>query len=122
MRVLIADDDPLITTLVAKLVRAHGHEPLTVGDGQAAWEAFDAQPFPLVITDWQMPEMEGETLVRRIRARKKLEYAYIIMLTGTQGAESRAAFQALHVSAPVSIDTTQHLVPACRASAQSSYR
>ncbi len=50
-------------------------------DGAQAWDLFLAHEFPIVISDWMMPEMDGVELVRRIRASEPSGYVYIILLT-----------------------------------------
>src|SRR5262249_34150794 len=46
-----------------------------------AWRLFSAGDFPLVLTDWLMPEMDGLELIRRIRASERPGYVYVILLT-----------------------------------------
>jgi DNA-binding response OmpR family regulator len=50
-------------------------------DGAAAWERFSAGGFPVVVSDWMMPEMDGVDLVRKIRAAGSAGYVYVILIT-----------------------------------------
>ena len=59
MRILIADDDPTTLRLVSHAVKTLGHEPITASDGAEALEKFRAEWFPVIITDWEMPELNG---------------------------------------------------------------
>lgn len=68
VRVLVADDDADIRELVAFKLRGAGYSVDLVGDGQAAWEKFEAAPPQLVVLDIQMPHMSGIEVLRRIRA------------------------------------------------------
>lgn len=79
-RILLVDDDELELELMADRLRSLGFETQTAGDGAAALELLQAQSFPLVITDWQMPRMDGIQLTESLRERGDDE-TYIIMLT-----------------------------------------
>src|SRR5205085_105213 len=47
----------------------------------AAWQRFQDEEFPIVITDWMMPGVDGLELIRRIRAHPRPGYVYAILLT-----------------------------------------
>lgn len=79
-RILLVEDDELELELMADRLRSLGFETHTVSDGSAALELLLTQSFPLVITDWQMPRMDGIQLTERLRAQGDDE-TYIIMLT-----------------------------------------
>ncbi len=82
MRVLIAEDERLTRLKLRKQLEQMGHEVVDAGDGQQAWELFQSDSFPIVVSDWEMPEMNGLELVRRIRELETENYVYIVMLTG----------------------------------------
>ena len=81
MKVLAADDDPVVRRTVTKLVESFGYECVSAEDGQRAWEAFESEPCPIVVTDWEMPRVDGLELCRRIRTLRHPRYTYIIVLT-----------------------------------------
>lgn len=81
MRVLIADDDPVSRHLLRSHVAAWGHEVTVAEDGARAWALFAAGDFPVVISDWLMPEVDGLELLRRVRAAPRPGYVYFILLT-----------------------------------------
>lgn len=87
MRVLLADDDLISRAMLARVLTTWDHEVTSVADGIEAWEAFRNQPFPLVISDWMMPNMDGLELVRRIRDRPDEGYVYILLLTARSEKE-----------------------------------
>ncbi len=66
--VLVAEDHPTNRQLLVNRLRAHGLRVLAVADGGQAWAAWQAQSFALVVTDCQMPGMDGVALARAIRA------------------------------------------------------
>jgi two-component system, cell cycle response regulator len=85
-RVLIVDDDELVAEHLANLVRKAGFEVLAVNSGAAALAALDDNFAPIVISDRNMPDMDGLTLCRTIRTQHHENYVYVILLT-VQDAE-----------------------------------
>ena len=81
MRILIADDDPTTLRLVSHAVKILGHEPSTASDGADALDKFLTECFPVIITDWEMPGLNGIELCRRIRGADVPIYAYVLFLT-----------------------------------------
>ncbi len=81
MRILIAEDERISRRTLQRTLEKWDHEVVAAEDGALAWEAFQRGEFDIVVTDWDMPEMDGRDLVRRIRASDRSRYAYIIMLT-----------------------------------------
>lgn len=81
MRILLAEDSVTMRTALAGMLSKWGFDVHQVPDGAQAWEEFDRQVFPIVLTDWQMPEMDGLELIRRIRAKENTGFVYTILLT-----------------------------------------
>src|SRR5258706_2767225 len=81
MRVLIADDDPIFRSLMARRLRKLGYEALEADDGLKAWQLYQEQDINLVLCDWLMPELDGLGLCRHIRGQRKRQYTYIILIT-----------------------------------------
>lgn len=82
MRVLVVDDDPNLRRIISIYLSQAGYEVMEAANGQAAWERWQADPIRLIVTDWMMPIMDGEELVRRLRAASAaVGYCYIILLT-----------------------------------------
>lgn len=79
-RILLVDDEQQERDQITRRLAAAGFEVRQVANGEEALEVLDRQWYPLVITDWQMPVMDGLTLTRTLRARGA-EDTYIIMLT-----------------------------------------
>jgi diguanylate cyclase (GGDEF)-like protein len=95
MHVLIADDDPTTRLVVTAAVERLGHRCTVAEDGDEAWRRFQAETPEVVITDWQMPGMDGTALSRAIRERTTAGYAYVIVLTGAADeAVARATMEA----------------------------
>ncbi len=59
MNILIADDDSVSRRLLQNYLQKWGYEVTAAHDGAEAWRLFEGGFFPMVITDWMMPEMDG---------------------------------------------------------------
>ncbi|MBK9572311.1 MAG: response regulator [Rhodoferax sp.] len=93
-RILIADDDATILHVVSTLLRFEGYEVETAADGQAALQQVLQRPPELLISDIQMPGLDGLSLLRAIRANPALVAVRVLLLTG-QGDDDPALAQAL---------------------------
>jgi CheY-like chemotaxis protein len=56
-------------------------------NGAEAWRLLENTEYPVVISDWMMPEMDGLELIRRIRARAAARYVYTLLLTARSQKE-----------------------------------
>ena len=82
MRVLAADDDPLMRHLLQHILSQSGYEVVTACDGNQAWQILcGPQMPPLMILDWMMPGLSGLEICRRLRRGHARPYSYILMLT-----------------------------------------
>jgi DNA-binding response OmpR family regulator len=77
-RILLADDEQSIQTLLSFPLRKDGYDVTTASDGREALARFNESRFDLVVLDVMMPRMDGLEVCRRIRARHNVP---IIMLT-----------------------------------------
>ena len=110
VRVLIVDDNPVNRRVFGEQLAGWGMRTLSVDSGAAALTALrDAHgagdAFPLAILDMQMPEMDGETLARRIKADPVLAGTTLLMLTSmddsVRAAQVIAAGFAAYLLKPV---------------------
>lgn len=97
MKVLIADDSRLSRRLLAASLAKWQFEVVEAENGAQAWQLFQQEHYPLVLTDWMMPEMDGLELVRRIRSADLPSYVYIILLTAR--TEKQDLVQAMEAGA-----------------------
>jgi DNA-binding response OmpR family regulator len=77
-RILLADDEQSIQTLLSFPLEKDGYEVVRVSDGREALARFDEQAFDLVVLDVMMPRMDGLEVCRKLRSRSSVP---IIMLT-----------------------------------------
>lgn len=87
MRVLVAEDGMMMRRILVRALEGWKYEVTEVENGAEAWEAFEADPFRMVLTDWVMPEVDGLDLIRRIRSANLPFYVYIILLTAKSEKE-----------------------------------
>jgi diguanylate cyclase (GGDEF)-like protein len=97
MNVLIADDDAGTRLLVCAAMEQLGHRCTVAEDGSEAWRHYQELLPDVVITDWQMPGMDGTELAEAIRGLSGAPYAYVIVLTGA--ADEEAARRTMEVGA-----------------------
>jgi DNA-binding response OmpR family regulator len=81
MKILVVEDEPAIRLILRHKLTQAGYEVVETENGQQAWELFQREQFVMMVTDWNMPEMDGPTLIRHIRAANFATYTYIIFLT-----------------------------------------
>ena len=81
LKILIVDDDPAVLRLISAIVSAVGHEVSTTLDGREALDRILADCPDMVISDWDMPRMDGLELCSRIRRENLPHYLYVILLT-----------------------------------------
>lgn len=79
--VLVVDDSPVYRKLVETTLSSQQYSILLAKDGREALELFAQHLPPLVITDWQMPDLSGIELCQKIRAEYLNAYTYVILLT-----------------------------------------
>lgn len=77
----ICDDEPHIVLALSLKFSKSGFRVTTASDGQAAWEAIQADPPDILISDLQMPRLDGLGLVKQLRSRPELHDLPVILLT-----------------------------------------
>lgn len=65
--ILVAEDDEVSRMAICRFLERAGHRALCVTNGKEALEALQLYPFHCLLTDIQMPDMDGTELVRRVR-------------------------------------------------------
>ena len=78
---LIIDDSASMRQLIAFTIQQAGHEALLAANGREALDMLKSAKADMVITDLNMPEMDGITLIRELRSMADYKFVPILMLT-----------------------------------------
>jgi DNA-binding response OmpR family regulator len=90
-RILVVDDEPVIRWLITAALAGSGYHVDDAENGAIAWEALQAKPYDLLITDHLMPKISGVELVKNLRsARLALP---VVMVAGELPAHELSSLQ-----------------------------
>jgi len=82
MKILVVDDDPVARKVLHAFLTQSNYDVDVVEDAEQGLEAMQEEDAPpIAIIDWQMPEMDGLELIRRLREHGGEHYTYVILLT-----------------------------------------
>jgi two-component system chemotaxis response regulator CheY len=98
-RIVLVDDFENTRFVIKSSLRNIDAEILEAGDGTEAVQFFDGQRIDLLITDYNMPEMDGATLVSKVRAMNAYQFMPAIMLTTERSQEKKERAMAIKVTA-----------------------
>lgn len=88
-RVLVVDDSMTTRTLHRNVLSFAGYQVATANDGKEAWEFLRHEGVDAVVSDVQMPGMDGLELTRRIRSDTRLRNLKVILVTSLDGLDDR---------------------------------
>lgn len=91
MRILVVDDDIMAVELLRGVLSGAGHDVHTAVDGEEAIDTLHKHPCAVVISDWEMPQLNGIGLCQAIRRGGFSTYTYVILLTSHNTAGERVA-------------------------------
>jgi two-component system, cell cycle response regulator len=80
-KVLLVDDDPAMLRLLTRWLEKAGYSVCTAADGQVALDTIEADCPDFLLTDWEMPRVDGLELCRQVRDMMLPHYVYTIFLT-----------------------------------------
>jgi len=90
-RIVVAEDDRFYRQILAKRLRAEGHDVVLTSNGEEAWERILDDPPELLLTDWMMPKLDGFGLCRRVKADLSRKTIYCLLLTAKDRVEDKVA-------------------------------
>jgi diguanylate cyclase (GGDEF)-like protein len=90
-RVLVVDDDDLVRARLAALLRTAEFDVETAASGEEALSVLGNRHCQILLTDWQMPDMDGLSLCRIVRTEQHQSYVYVLMLTVRDGKDDLLA-------------------------------
>src|SRR6202046_5080173 len=85
--ILLAEDDPVTRMLMTRFLKKAGYEVDAVADGTDALEHMTQRYYPFLVTDWEMPEMDGIELCKAVRNLQLDGYVYALLLTARNAKE-----------------------------------
>jgi sigma-B regulation protein RsbU (phosphoserine phosphatase) len=97
MRILMAVDEVCSRTLLADTLTRLGHDPVVAADSKEAIDIYRRTDFSLVISECLMPRISGIELCSLIRAERRQNYTYIMLLTTPE--ETRHILESLNCGA-----------------------
>ncbi|MCB1903360.1 MAG: response regulator, partial [Gammaproteobacteria bacterium] len=88
--ILIVDDSASVRQVVGITLRGAGYQVIEAADGKDALSKLDGQKINLIISDVNMPNMDGISLVKAVKVNPSYKFTPILMLT-TESQESKKA-------------------------------
>ncbi len=85
---MIVDDSASMRQMVTFTLKDAGYEVIAAGNGREALDKLDGTRISMVITDLNMPEMDGLELIRQLRGKPGYKFVPIVMLT-TESQEAK---------------------------------
>ena len=112
--IVVADDEPTVRIILCRLLEvvADGYEIITVGTGAEALAALAERSVPLLITDYNMPGMNGVELTQRVKGTSPTTTVVLISayITAEVGQLSKAAGADYFMSKPFSFEHLEAIV------------
>jgi diguanylate cyclase (GGDEF)-like protein len=90
-RILLAEDDPVTRMLMTRFLKKAGYEVDAVANGSEALDKMMQCYYPMLVTDWEMPEMDGIALCKAVRNMQLDGYVYALLLTARDTKEHTIA-------------------------------
>ena len=124
-RILIVDDEPHVTRLIQQKLRGEGYEALTAGNGMEALAKLEAEgPFDAVVTDYNMPKLNGRQLCEAIRERYANQTLYIFLVTARAEQPLRTWAEGMprveYIEKPISLQDLLRRLAKCFARTEGS--
>lgn len=97
LKALVVDDSRVIRTILARTLKELGFDVREAADGKEALEVIEAEmtSVSLVLVDWNMPEIDGLELLKRLRGKPELASLVVVMVTSeTELGQMAAALEA----------------------------
>src|SRR5262249_41893295 len=88
-RILVADDSRTLREAAALLLQQGGYRVEMATDGWEAWDLLQDQPFDLLLTDLEMPRLDGWELIGRVRRHPNLRHLSVLIMSSRMGEAHR---------------------------------
>lgn len=90
-RVIVADDSLTTRSAMKALLEIAGYTVIAAGDGEEAWQLLTTSGAQIVVSDVQMPRLDGMELTRRIKGDARLRSTPVVLVTSLDAPQDRAA-------------------------------
>jgi len=89
MRILVVDDFSTMRRIVKNILRQLGmYNVVEADDGTTAWDVLNKDQIDFIISDWNMPQMTGIDLLRKVRASERFAHLPFLMVTAEAQQEN----------------------------------
>src|SRR6202011_1492247 len=85
--ILLAEDDPVTRMLMTRFLKKAGYEGDALGDGAEAFDRMMHRYYPILVSDWEIPGMDGVALCKAVRNMQLDGYVYALLLTARDAKE-----------------------------------
>lgn len=114
-KIIVADDDESITSLISRIAVRQGFAPLIVSNGNKAWDMIRENPdTAIVIIDMKIPGVNGRILIEKIKNDKRLKHIPVIAVSGavsvTDAADIMEAGAVDFIKKPFSTATLAEII------------
>ena len=89
-RVLLVEDEPNMARTLAKILERKGYDVATAGNGEEALRELAAGAFAVIVTDLNMPVLDGIGFLKEIKKHPSYKFTPVIMLTTEAGEDKKA--------------------------------
>ena len=90
-RIVVADDSMSIRTMMRNALEGAGYQVFLCSDGHDAWETLTSREADLLVSDINMPRIDGLELTRRVRANARLAHLPVVLVTSRERKEDLVA-------------------------------
>lgn len=89
--ILSVDDSASLRQMLMIILQNAGHQVVSAEDGRSAFELAKLQQFDLILSDFNMPQLDGPGLIRALRAEANYQFTPMLLLTTEEAAEKKQA-------------------------------
>jgi CheY-like chemotaxis protein len=108
--VLLVDDDLENLGALQLVLESSGHHVVLAENGQEALRKLAREPAKLIVTDWEMPGMDGKELCRRVRSQPAFAQLPIVMLSAAPEPADEAPFWSMFFRKPADLSLLMRAV------------
>ena len=113
-RILFVDDDPLTLETLKRSVEIFGHEAVLASPGEQVLTSIGNQPPDLILTDMNLPDMDGLSLVRNLKQNPSVAEIPVVMLSASPEIDASQAALAAgaeeFLAKPIRLQTLQDVI------------